>query len=105
MTELGIKGIEVVPLKPSGRAKEARIRLFVAELYAMNYHIWSSARALFIWQALKFKIGKKDNKDDLLDACAYGLDMRTQYWHLIRNLKTEGRYQLPSAIVEDNTPF
>ena len=103
--ELGIKGIEIVPLKPSGRAKEARIRLFVAELYAGNYALWSSARIQFIWQALKFKIGKKDNKDDILDGCAYGLDMRTQYWHLIRNMKTEYRYQLPSAIVEDNTPF
>lgn len=103
--ELGIKGIEIVPLKPSGRAKEARIRLFVAELYAGNYALWSSARIQFIWQALKFKIGKKDNKDDILDGCAYGLDMRTQYWHLIRNMKTEYRYQLPSAVVENNTPF
>ena len=103
--ELGIQGIEVVPLKPAGRAKESRIRLLVAELYAANYHIWSSCRAMFIWQALKFKIGKKDNKDDLLDACAYGLDMRTQYWHLIKNLHLTTRTRLPATVVIDNTPF
>jgi len=105
MTEMGIEGIEVVPLKPSGRAKEARIRLFVQELYASNYHLWSEVRAAFIWQAMKYKIGKKKNKDDILDACAYGLDMRTNYWQLIKNLHTAGRSFETPQIVYNNTPF
>lgn len=105
MTDMGIEGIEVVPLKPSGRAKEARIRLFVQELYASNYHLWSEVRAAFIWQAMKYKIGKKKNKDDILDACAYGLDMRTNYWQLIKNLHTSGRLLETATVVHHNTPF
>ena len=106
MTEMGITGIEIVPLKPAGRAKEARIRLFIQELYACNYSLWSSVRAAYIWQAMKYKIGKKKNKDDLLDACAYGLDVRTNYWHLVKNLRTVGMLANSAAtVVENNTPF
>ena len=66
ITDMGIEGIEVVPLKPSGRAKEARIRLFIQELYAVNYSLWSDVRAVFIWQAMKYKVGKKKNKETML---------------------------------------
>jgi hypothetical protein len=100
-----VTGIDIVPLKPSGRAKEARIRLFIAELYAENYYLFSTVRAAFIWQAMKYKLGMKDNKDDLLDACAYGLDVRTQYWHLVRNLKTVPRLAQQAKVVLHNTPF
>lgn len=105
IVDADIHGIEVVPLKPAGRAKEARIRLFIAELYAENYYLFSAIRAAFIWQALKYKLGKKKNKDDLLDACAYGLDVRTEYWHLVRNLRTEHRYKNTAVVVHNNTPF
>lgn len=101
----GITGIHVVPLKPAGRSKESRIRLFVAELYATNYYLFSTVRATFTWQAMKYKIGKKDNKDDIIDCVAYGLDVRNEYWHLVTNLKTSGLFLLPAAVVANNTPF
>lgn len=100
-----LTGIHVVPLKPAGRSKESRIRLFVAELYATNYYLFSSARADFTWQAMKYKIGKKDNKDDILDCVAYGLDVRNQYWHLVTNLKTMGRLEKRASVLLNNTPF
>lgn len=98
-------GIEVVPLKPKNRTKESRIRLFVAELYALNYYLFASPRTVFTWQAMKYKIGKKDNKDDILDAVAYALDIRTEYWHLVKNLKTVGMGAVPTIVFENNTPF
>lgn len=100
-----VTGIDVVPLKPSGRAKEARIRLFIAELYAGNYYLFSTVRAAFIWQAMKYKLGAKKNKDDILDGCAYGLDVRTEYWHLVRNLKTAPRLVSQARVIANNTPF
>lgn len=100
-----INGIEVVPLKPRNRTKESRIRLFIAELYSQNYHLFASVRAAFVWQAMKYKIGKKKNKDDLLDACAYGLDVRTEYWHLVKNLRTMHRFIQSAGVVHNNTPF
>jgi hypothetical protein len=101
-----IHGIEVVPLKPKGRSKESRIRLFVSELYSGNYFLMEGPKPVFVWQAMKYKIGKKDNKDDVLDACAYGLDVRNEYWHLVKNMKRAGLWLVTEAsVVGNNTPF
>ena len=105
MKEWGLEGIHIVPLKPSGRSKESRIRLFVAELYAGNYFLFSGARPKYVWQAMKFKVGKKDNNDDILDCAAYGLDVRNEYWHLVRNLRSIGRIEAHVPLVTHNTPF
>jgi hypothetical protein len=104
--EWKIQGITIVPLKPKNRSKESRIRLFVAELYAGNYALFETIKAMFVWQAMKYKIGAKKNKDDILDACAYGLDVRNEYWHLVKNLKKYGTYQVTGArVVGNNSPF
>lgn len=100
-----VKGIEIVPLKPAGRSKESRIRLFIAELFAGNYTLLGTTKALFVWFAMKYKLGAKKNKDDVLDACSYGLDVRNTYWHLVKNLKTAGLYAIEASVQEDNTPF
>lgn len=105
ITAWHMEAIEIVPLKPAGRSKESRIRLFVAELYALNYYLFSSPRTIFTWQAMKYKIGKKDNKDDILDAVAYGLDVRTEYWHLVKNLKMVSRDAEELRVLSHNTPF
>ncbi len=84
LREFKITGVTVVELKPHGRSKESRIRLFVAELYKQTYYLHDPAtRRDFTWQGSLYKIGKKDNKDDLLDAVAYGIDVRNEYWHLL----------------------
>lgn len=102
-----ITGITVVELKPHGRAKETRIRQFVNECYAGNYCIYDGdTRALFVWQANKYKLGKKDNKDDLLDAVAYGLDIRNEFWQYLRTPRAQRAAALEHlTVVEDNTPF
>ncbi len=84
--EMEIKGIEVVELGSHGRSKESRIRAFVQCCYEKTYyHETEEERSAFTFQAMKYRIGSKNNKDDLLDATAYGEDMRQEYWHLIRN--------------------
>lgn len=104
--EFKIHGIEVVPLKPKNRSKESRIRLFVAELYAGNYFLCEPVKATYVWQAMKYKIGQKKNKDDILDCVAYGLDVRNEYWHLVKNIKSAGKWIASDAhVVSDNTPF
>lgn len=105
ITEWNLEGITVVPLKPAGRTKEQRIRLFVADLLAGNYRLFDDVRATFVWQATKYKLGKKDNKDDILDACAYGLDVRTQFWQYITNLRSTGKWAIEAHVQTDNTPF
>lgn len=103
--EAGISGIHIVPLSPHGRSKEARIRQHIQELYAESYYLHPSVRPAYIYQGTKYKIGKKDNKDDLLDACAYGLDVRNEYWHLVENLCTTTQLLPQAHVVGNNTPF
>lgn len=103
--EWGLSGITVVPLKPAGRSKESRIRLFVADLLAGNYRLHAEVRAAYIWQALKYKLGKKKNKDDILDAVAYGLDVRTEYWQFVTNLRNTGKFVQNARVEANNTPF
>lgn len=107
MKDRNITGILVVPMNPHGRSKEARIRLFIAELYAGNYYLLNpNTRSDYIWQASMYKIGKKDNKDDLLDCIAYGLDIRNEYWHVISNLRRiQQSIEGEAKVVAYNTPF
>jgi hypothetical protein len=106
ITAWNITGINVVPLKPKNRSKESRLRIFCEEVIAGNYYIHPDCLAQWLWQAMKYKLGKDDNKDDVLDAAAYGLDVRTEYWHLVVNLNIAGMLSASNIIpVEDNTPF
>lgn len=105
MLETGITGIVIVALNPHGRSKEARIRQFISELYAENYYIGGSIRPAYIWQATKYKIGNKKNKDDLLDAVAYGLDIRNEHWQHVKNLRTSSLKRITASVQANNTPF
>jgi hypothetical protein len=105
IAEMGVNGIHVVPLNPHGRTKEARIRQHVQELYGESYYLGPKVRPFYVWMATKYKLGKKDNKDDLLDAAAYGMDIRNDYWHLVKNLKTLTKSLGAARVVGNNTPF
>lgn len=100
-----ITGVHIVPLKHKNRSKESRIRMFVAEVLSRGYFIHAAAKATWLWQALKYKIGAPNNKDDTLDAGAYGLDVRADYWHLVTNTHSTSREVVEAELVEDNTPF
>lgn len=105
--ESNITGVFVVPVSPHGRSKESRIRQFIQELYNRSYFILDpSTRRDYVWQASLYKIGTKDNRDDLLDCVAYGLDVRNEYWHLIKNLKrTAITVDGECKVIGNNTPF
>lgn len=107
LRKLAITHITVVELSPHGRSKESRIRLFVAELYKKTYFLHDPiVRREFNWQGSLYKIGKKENRDDILDAIAYGLDVRNEYWHLIKPMYSTS-YQVDhnTCSVEHNSCF
>lgn len=106
IVEYNIQGIEIVPLEPKGRTKEYRIRQYIDELYAFNtYQDEGDVRASFTWQARMYKIGGKKNRDDILDADAYLLDLRNEYQHLILNNKRNAAFSRPARVRGNNTPF
>lgn len=103
--EFGISGLHIVPLSPHGRSKESRIRLFVSELYAENYYQGQDARIAYVFQASKYKIGAKKNRDDILDCDAYGLDVRNEYWNLLEHVNHLKNNRVVAAVQRGNTPF
>lgn len=107
LNKLNISHITVVELHPHGRSKEARIRQYVQELYAGNQVLHDPYnRREFNWQGSLFKLGKKDNKDDILDSHAYSLDIRNEFWHLITPLQSSA-FRLDHSVcsVEHNSCF
>lgn len=111
--------ITVVEVKPHGRHKESRIREFLGEATGVRYEDskWEEgeptyyfvdleAKAQVTWWANKYKIGKTDNRDDWLDAPAYGLDVRRDYGHAIGLRKKTNRFKVKrSNRHRTNTPF
>jgi hypothetical protein len=105
MKELGINNILVVELSPHGRSKETRIRQDIMDSYAGNsFIVCQDTRRKYVWQASLYKIGEKENKDDLLDAIAYRQDMRNEFWHLITPPLKQLR-DTSMGVVPFNTPF
>jgi hypothetical protein len=106
MRELHIDGILVVELSPHGRSKETRIRQDVMDSYAGNSFIVDpETRRKYVWQASLYKIGEKENKDDLLDAIAYRQDMRNEYWALITPPLKDINPFPKLGVMAYNTPF
>lgn len=106
ITAYNISNLVVVQLDPHGRTKTSRIRLFITELYKENYFIHDPVtRRDFTWQASTYKLGRTDNKDDLLDACSYGLDVRNEYWSLITRLDQGILIDGECRVLSNNTPF
>lgn len=82
--------IVVVELQPQGRHKTTRIKAFIKELLKGDYSLHKEVRSAFLFQALAFKPERTDNKDDILDDAAYGLDMRAKYHDQILWLAQQG---------------
>lgn len=105
LEEFGYKDlIHVVELKPHGRHKEFRIKEFLGECTGVRNEKgrWVSGentisflrqedKATVAWWANKYKLGKTDNRDDWLDAPAYGIDVRKEYGHMLGLLKDNKR--------------
>jgi len=87
LRKLNINHITVVELHPHGRSKESRIRQYVAELYKGSQVLHDPAcRREFTWQGSMYKLGKKENRDDVLDTFAYFQDIRNEFWERIQPL-------------------
>lgn len=97
--------IIVVELSPAGRHKEFRISAWIQEVLSNNYYVFGEIRLKILWQALAYKLGKKKNKDDWLDAGAYGMDMKANYWEEIIQTAIDVTPGPQARVLTNNTPF
>lgn len=109
LKEYGLEDtVLVVPLETRKRSKDSRIITFFQEASAGNYFFRRvEDRQRIVYQALQYKVGKKNNKDDLLDGCAYGLDIRQDHWEAICNVFSPDRADAYSQarVQSNNTPI
>lgn len=100
LTEHHISGIQCIGLKVGTTAKERRIRAFFKEMYAGAYSFLRDMDRMKVsWQAGAYRSGKKNNKDDWLDAPALGLVVRNQHRALLGIRREQSA---PSPGVQDN---
>jgi len=68
--------ITIIELHSGIRSKESRIREWTKQVTANLYHVLrKNDRAILLFEGLRYKLGQKENVDDYLDTCAYGLDV------------------------------
>lgn len=94
-------------VSPKNRAKEGRIRVSVQQLLSKTWWIvCPEARQRYLFQALAYKLGKPNNKDDILDVGAYVEDVRDpENWALVNSLPLNAQEQAKAMVVGNNTPF
>lgn len=102
-------------LLPKNRAKEGRIRVSIQQLLGVDRegrHIkptWYiadvSMRQRYVFQAMQYKLGKKKNKDDILDSAAYLEDVRAEHWDFVHSVQMNAPDLARASVVGDNTPF
>ena len=106
LDELGIDHIQFVELPTNNQSKLRRIQAFIGELMNGDYYIERAEdRATFSWYALRYKVTKKNNRDDWLDGPAYGVTMRQLYWREITNLQAIPEDSNRAKVQTNNTPF
>jgi hypothetical protein len=106
IVKFNMRHIQVVELHPRGRQKEQRIRTWISNVLSGAYQIYShEVRQKIVWQAMQYKIGKKKNKDDILDAAAYGDDMINEYWDIITSIPLKQTFTIEAKVVSNNAPF
>ena len=82
LVQNGLSGIEIVPLLALG-SKTARIAVWCGYLQEGIY-VLPEGDISIVQQLLLYDKSKKDNDDDIIDACAYGPQVIEQYLHLVK---------------------
>lgn len=106
--KMGLKDhFHIIEITPKGRAKEGRIRVSVNQLLDKTWYIADpDARQRYIFQALSYKIGKANNRDDILDTAAYLEDIRSdEHWAFVHSLPLNASEDVKAGVVANNTPF
>lgn len=93
--------VEMIPLMAGrGDPKVARISAWVALMAAKEYAVPSGATDI-VTQALGYDMRKSNNRDDLIDSCAYGPQLLLQFEGLLREAYRAGG--LPEKTVKYGT--
>lgn len=106
--QLGIVGIEFVPVYPRGLSKNARIKSMLQLLVAGKILVSKAVRSRLLHQIAKFNPLKTNNQDDLLDILAYVYQVLEEYGHFIAlsDILDSSEYSDATVMsLEDNSLF
>lgn len=102
--QLGIQGLKVATVTPEGMQKNARIRDSLKLMLQGKLMLHKDTRAAVIYQITQWNPLKTNNKDDILDVCAYAQKVITMYAADISLMIVDGYAEpdLPPASFSDD---
>jgi hypothetical protein len=83
LIEYNVLDLEVVELMPSNASKTTRLATWAGYLRNRTYYL-PEGDIEITEQLLRYDPAKTNNADDLIDACAYGVQMLEGYLHIIQ---------------------
>lgn len=87
--ERGYAGFEFVPLKTMKKSKSSRIMAWVGMIKTGDYRL--SVNDFDVWSELNnYNLHEDKNEDDLIDCCAYIVQMISKYLNVIAGLAAQG---------------
>jgi len=95
-------------ITPKNKSKDSRIRIIAQQLLGLTVFILNpEVRHKFVFQALQYRIGKKTNRDDVLDTHAYIEDVRSdpESWALVHSIPMGKSEANKTSVVGNNVPF
>jgi hypothetical protein len=104
--QLGIIGIEVVPIYPGIRSKNARILSCFKEYLAGEIFVHPDCKLEVHMQITQFNPLKKDNSDNILDLLTYAPRIVVEYGEYLVNNNTINQQEWNATTVQAiNSPF
>ena len=105
IVQYSLSDLVVLPVSPTAGTRNPASD-FLSRIFMQRTIIHDPVtRRDFTWQASMYKVGKPNNRDDLLDACAYGQDVRNEYWQHISFLDHGITIEGTCRVIPNNTPF
>lgn len=106
--QIGLQGIEFVPISPRGRSKVSRIITMLKQLIAGEIYLHDLVRAAVFFEIGQFDPTKVSNLDNKLDCVAYSQDvMEENQYTILTPLSVEYDEYDKSAVLslEENSVF
>ncbi len=103
-----IHGIQIVPIKTRGMSKSAGIVDYLKGLRMGENLVHPEAQPIVYFQAARYNPTRRDNEDDVLDACKMGKYVLNEHWHEVLFQERVFDADFEKAHIQstlDNSPF
>lgn len=104
--EVGIQGIQFLPIYSNMHSKNSRIQSGIKAMQTHEIYLHADVRSMVQHQIANWNPVKRDNKDDILDAIAHSMTVKsTHTWEIMCRSNLLVIESGSARVVEDNHAF